>query len=918
MKLFYKLKWAALGLLLTISANNAVAQAFTENFDNVGTLTTSGWFRQNNSTPVGVQPLWFQGTTDFVPVTSTGYIVCNYQSTTGNNTISNWLISPTRVLRNGDVYTFYTRTVAGSIFPDRLEVRLSTNGTSTNIGTTNTSVGDFTNLLLSINPTLVAGGYPESWALQTITISGLSGPTQGRLALRYFVTSGGPSGANSNLIGVDEFTYTPNCNALAIAPSTVANATVGTPYSQTFTLTDGFGTVNYVVTSGALPPGITLSAGGVLSGTPNATGTYNFTVTATDASTCSKATAYTIVVSCPTVTIAPTTIPDAIAGTVYSQNITLSGTTAGSVTYAVTAGALPTGINLTTAGVLGGNPLVTGTFNFTITGTDQYGCSASQAYTLVVNCPTITLSPTTLSNGVVGTAYMGAITSSGGLGATVISTTGILPAGIAIDGNGFVTGTPTTPGTYNFSVTATDVNNCTGTQAYTMVIDCQTISIDQATLPAGTVNAAYSESLTQTGGIGSGSFAVSSGTLPTGLTLTSAGVLSGTPTQSGTFNIDITYTDGNGCDVTTSYALVIACQTITIDQTTQPDGVAGVTYLGTAMTQTGGLGTATFAVTSGALPAGVTLNTDGTFAGAPTVTGTFTFEITGSDVNGCTSNAQSFTIDIDCNTVSIDQSTLPDAYYNTPYTETLTQTGGVGTITYTLVAGTLPPGLTMDAAGNITGTPTVGPGGYSIDVQAEDANGCQSPVQTITFVSAWPLAIHLADFSARQTPGGNVVINWEALGLEGTEQFFVEHSTDGKNFTTIATQKAVQDQSKYAASHKELANGNNYYRLRSVELSGEVSYSNIVRLNGKAGASQAALLPNMVTDKATLQLTAGDAGKAQLRVLDITGREVYQQEVNINTGTNAIMLDLHTLPVAAYTLQVIMNNEMIPVKFVKL
>lgn len=922
MKLLYKLKWVALILTLHLSANNAHAQAFTENFDNITTLAGNGWSLQNTSSPVGSLN-WFQGN-DLVfsafNGATTAYIAANYNSTGNTGTISNWLVTPMRVLRNGDVISFYTRQVAAGGYADRLQLRMSTAGSSTNVGTNASTVGDFTNLVLEINPTQAEPGYPETWTQYTYTVTGLPAPVQGRFGLRYYVTSAGFSGTASDYIGIDNVVYTPNCNALVITPATLTNATVGTPYSQNFGLTEGFGTVNYSVTAGALPPGITLTTAGVLSGTPTATGTFNFTVTATDASTCSKSTAYSIIVSCPTVSIAPAlpNLPDATAGALYSQNITLTGSTAVSINYTVTAGTLPAGINLTLAGVLGGAATTPGIYNFTITGTDQYGCSASQAYTLIVNCPTITVSPTSLANGVVGTAYVDAITSTGGIGSIAYSVSGTLPQGITIDNNGFVTGTPTLPGTYSFTVIATDINNCTGQQAYTLIIDCQPINIDQLTIPGGTVNAVYTQTLTQTGGIGTGSYAISAGTLPAGITLAPDGTLSGTPTVSGSYNVDVTFTDDNGCTATQSYTLTIACQTITIDQTTQPDGVAGVTYAGTTITQTGGLGTATFAVTSGALPAGVTLNTDGTFSGAPTVTGTFTFEVTGADVNNCTSNAQSFTINIACPSVVINQSTLPDAYYNTPYAEVLTQTGGVGTITYTMTGGALPAGLTIDAAGNITGTPTVGPGFYSIDVQAEDANGCQSSVQTITFGTNWPLAITLVDFAAKTMTEGKVMINWETQHIEGTEQFFVEHSADGKNFTTVASEKAVRDQVKYSATHDNASQGANYYRLRSIELNGEVSYSKIVRLSGKANAQQVALLPNMVTDKATLQVTANEAGNIQLRIMDITGREIYQQSATINAGQNAVILDLHTLPVATYTMQVIVNNEMIPVKFVKM
>ncbi len=136
-------------------------------------------------------------------------MVVNFTSGTGVSNISNWAFMPTMVMNNGDVLSFYTRAPAGSTFPDRMQVRMSTNGASVNVGATDTSVGDFTTLLLDINPTLAVGGYPNvAWTQFNVPISGLGGPTSGRIAFRYFVTNGGPSGANSDIIGIDTLTYT--------------------------------------------------------------------------------------------------------------------------------------------------------------------------------------------------------------------------------------------------------------------------------------------------------------------------------------------------------------------------------------------------------------------------------------------------------------------------------------------------------------------------------------------------------------------------------------------------------------------------------------------------------------------------------------------------------------------------------------
>jgi hypothetical protein len=103
--------------------------------------------------------------------------------------------------------TFYTRTVDVPQFPDRLQVRMSTNGTSTDVGTTAADVGDFTTLMLDINPTYTTTGYPNVWTLFTVTVTGVPSPTTGRLAFRYFVENGGPNGPNSDYIGIDTISF---------------------------------------------------------------------------------------------------------------------------------------------------------------------------------------------------------------------------------------------------------------------------------------------------------------------------------------------------------------------------------------------------------------------------------------------------------------------------------------------------------------------------------------------------------------------------------------------------------------------------------------------------------------------------------------------------------------------------------------
>jgi hypothetical protein len=197
------------------------ATILSENFDEAGGFfgntgiapnipsvpVVAGWSVQNRSTFTGTHS-YFSGSAsspNFGPQAGTGYAAVDTNSTTGQSTISNWLITPVISFNSGDTISFFTRTATPVQFPDRLQLRLSTNGSSTNVGTTDTSFGDFSSLLLDINPNQTFSGYPTGWTSFTTTM-----PTSGtgRLAFRYFLTNAGPSGDNGNYIGIDSLNVT--------------------------------------------------------------------------------------------------------------------------------------------------------------------------------------------------------------------------------------------------------------------------------------------------------------------------------------------------------------------------------------------------------------------------------------------------------------------------------------------------------------------------------------------------------------------------------------------------------------------------------------------------------------------------------------------------------------------------------------
>ena len=233
---------------------------WTENFDVLSPIP-AGWVRKNNSEPLGPQE-WQQGSPADFPAFNgapESYLMALWSSTTttGSGTISNWLFTPQTTFKNGDQFKFYTRTAPGSTWADRMEVRISTAGASTNVGTTSTSVGDFTTVLLTINQSLTATGYPQTWTEYTATVSGVTGSVSGRAAFRYFVTDGGGNAPNSNVVGLDNVRFIQTgatatgvwtgAAGTMFTDATASTAYTGTPVSTIYVKPTVSGINNYSV-----------------------------------------------------------------------------------------------------------------------------------------------------------------------------------------------------------------------------------------------------------------------------------------------------------------------------------------------------------------------------------------------------------------------------------------------------------------------------------------------------------------------------------------------------------------------------------------------------------------------------------------------------------------------------------------------
>ncbi|HUK90817.1 MAG TPA: putative Ig domain-containing protein, partial [Blastocatellia bacterium] len=163
----------------------------------------------------------------------------------------------------------------------------------------------------------------------------------------------------------------------------------------------------------------------------------------------------------------PSSMPLGTSGAAYT--VTTFGQTGGvgAVTYSE-IGALPTGLTMTSAGVLSGTPTQTGGFPITVTATDSNGCTGSRNLTIQIGCPSIYVGPTTVPQSVQAESYRAQFTETGGIGSTRFSTTSTLPTGMSLSAAGLLSGIPTQGGTFSITVTATDSNGCTGSVTVTL------------------------------------------------------------------------------------------------------------------------------------------------------------------------------------------------------------------------------------------------------------------------------------------------------------------------------------------------------------------------------------------------------------------------------------------------------------------
>ncbi len=558
----------------------------------------------------------------------------------------------------------------------------------------------------------------------------------------------------------------PSSSPLEIVTTDLPDAEVSVAFTAQLVAEGGRAPWAWAVASGALPDGLTLEPEGRILGTPTRAGTQDFVVEVSDAAESTATRALSIVVRGDALEIRTASLASVMLGAEIALVIEARGGTSTGFTWSVDSSDLPAGVELEPDGTpstrLAGTPTEAGDFAFTVAVEDDAGARAAVDLTLTVTTPSLEIEDVALPGFYVGEAVMVSIGVDGGLGGAVEWSVvdGALPNGLALVPDArtvTIAGVPERAGRASFRLAATDPNGVTATRALdTEVYEALTIALDVFSASA-TVAVPYLARLRGEGGApGLLTFTVTDGALPDGLSLApqlGRVEISGTPSVRGTFTFEITVSDSNAG--TGSVMLVIdVAHPLTIDQASLPAGVFETPYSSTLTTSGGSGSPATWSITSGALPDGLSLSpTAGVIEGVPTSPGTFEFEVSAQSSGDTASRPLSIRV---VPPIVIDTAQIPGRAACAPGLTTLTASGGSGSGQgWSVAAGALPPGWVLSAGGRLYGrSDAAGAHTFTLRV-TDDAGATDERTYAVTLTSS-PQVPTYAIFQHAVGSGGEV------------------------------------------------------------------------------------------------------------------------------------------------------------------
>lgn len=342
--------------------------------------------------------------------------------------------------------------------------------------------------------------------------------------------------------------------------------------------------------------------------------------------------------------------------------------------------------------------------------------------------PPVVLDATAVVAGRATVPYSATLQASGGSGAFAWTvTSGALPAGVALDGaTGTIAGTPQSGGAFSFVVAvadATDASNV-ATASLSLLIANAPVSIAAQAVAPGRVSVAYTATLAASGGEGTFVWSIAAGALPSGLTLdAAAGVIAGTPLAEGTYTTTVSAADASepANAASTTITIAVGAKPLALLTAALPDGRATLAYSATLQVVEG---TVTWSIVSGSLPAGISLNaTTGVLSGTPSASGTSSVSVAATSTSDATNVVTgTYTIAIVGAVKIASPRTIPQGRIGVPYAYAVQAENIVGVPRWDLAGGSMPSGITLDAAtGVIAGTPTKA-GTWHFNARIKDAS----------------------------------------------------------------------------------------------------------------------------------------------------------------------------------------------------
>lgn len=363
----------------------------------------------------------------------------------------------------------------------------------------------------------------------------------------------------------------PDVGGIATCPP----GTAGVPYSTTIKLKEGSGCgpgfTTWSVTSGTLPPGLSLNSDGVISGTPTEAGNFDFYITVSypvlvdppcNGGFSDKQFRIPINPGVPKLTIGPESAPAGTVNAAYSLPMTAN--LADAKTWSVSEGALPTGLAIDSAtGVISGTPTTAGTYGFTVRAVLADQRSDTKALAITVRDPVAIVAPdlgtsSELAGSEVGVRFNALLSATGGTGTYTWSLTGgALPPGVVLGPTGALEGRPTRAGTYGFTISATDTEGRIATYKGALEVESR-LSVVALLLRPGTVGKYYQATLRTSGGVGPMAWRIQRGPLPRGVLFDrNTATFFGTPGRARTYRIGVEVVDALGVKVTKTLVLVV-------------------------------------------------------------------------------------------------------------------------------------------------------------------------------------------------------------------------------------------------------------------------------------------------------------------------------------------------------------------------